>query len=356
MAPKRKQPSVNGNEIFVKRHKNDDQLKNNQIVRTQQLPKSSQTALAQRKRTSNLQAPIMLLTGHQGEVFSVRFSPDGECLISGSHDKLILVWRTYDECENYMMLKGHKSAVAEVQWSGDGERIFSASPDKTIRAWDAETGMQVKKMSEHKNFVHSCCPLKRMPHLLVSGSDDRSAKVWDVRVKRSVQTLQEGYPILSVAFGEGGDQIYAAGIENTINVWDLRKEKISLKMTGHSDTITGIKLNADGTHLLSNSMDNTLRIWDIRPYAAANRCVKLFTGHCHSFEHNVLRCDWSPDGRRVSAGSSDRFVYVWDVQTRNIQYRLPGHTGSVNDVVFHPKEPILASGSSDKNIYLGEIE
>ena len=40
-----------------------------------------------------------------------------------------------------------------------------------------EADMQVKKMSEHDNFVNSCCPLKRGPPLLVSGSDDATAKV-----------------------------------------------------------------------------------------------------------------------------------------------------------------------------------
>jgi WD40 repeat protein len=57
------------------------------------------------KRTSNLLAPIMQLTGHGGEVYSVRFNPDGECLASGSFDKLIYLWKTYGECPNYMVLK-----------------------------------------------------------------------------------------------------------------------------------------------------------------------------------------------------------------------------------------------------------
>lgn len=72
---------------------------------------------------------------------------------------------------------GHKNAVLEVQWTTDGERVLSASPDKSVRAWDAATGEQVKKMSEHDNFVNSCCPLRRGPPLLVSGSDDATAKV-----------------------------------------------------------------------------------------------------------------------------------------------------------------------------------
>ena len=37
---------------------------------------------------------------------------------------------------------------------------------------------------------------------------------------------------------------------------------------------------------------------------------------------------------------NDRFVYVWDTTTRRILYKLPGHAGSVNDVDFHPEEPI----------------
>ena len=55
---------------------------------------------------------------------------------------------------------------------------------------------------------------------------------------------------------------------------------------------------------------------------------------------NLLRCSWSPNGMQVAAGSADKFVHVWDVNSRRILYKLPGHTGSVNEVVFHPREPI----------------
>lgn len=40
---------------------------------------------------------------------------------------------------------------------------------------------------------------------------------------------------------------------------------------------------------------------------------------------------------------SCRFVYVWDTTSRRILYKLPGHAGSVNEVAFHPEEPISKS-------------
>lgn len=102
-------------------------------------------------------------------------------------------------------------------------------------------------------------------------------------------------------------------------------------------------------------MDNTVRIWDVRPYAPVERCIKMFQSAQHNFEKNLIRCNWAPNGQRIGSGSSDRMAYVWETTTRQILYRLPGHAGCVNEVDFHPKEPIIGSCSSDKKIYLGEI-
>lgn len=143
-----------------------------------------------------------------------------------------------------------------------------------------------------------------------------------------------------MTFNDTAEQIISGGIDNDIKVWDLRKNSVLYKLKGHTDTVTGLSVSPDGSYVLSNSMDNSLKIWDVRPFSPLERCVKVLTGHQHNFEKNLLRCAWSMDGCKVSAGSADRFHYIWDTTSRRILYKLPGHNGSINDVDFHPKEPI----------------
>jgi Prp8 binding protein len=115
-------------------------------------------------------------------------------------------------------------------------------------------------------------------------------QVWDMRVKRSVQTLPEKYQVCAVAFADAGDQVskrlcfacdcapgpgcscpgasscdmppqssqvYTGGIDNTIKVWDLRKEEVSFTLEGHGDTITGMRA-ALSQHLQLGSGSSSL--------------------------------------------------------------------------------------------------
>jgi Prp8 binding protein len=97
--------------------------------------------------------------------------------------------------------------------------------------------------------------------------------------------------------------------------WDVRKgdfETPDMILTGHTNTITGLSLNSEGTHLLSNGMEGGLLKWDVRPFVAdeAMRCERRFDGARHGAEQVLLRCNWSPlaeDGSgKVACGSADR--------------------------------------------------
>ena len=344
------------------------------------------------QRTSELLAPIMLLTGHEGPVLSSKFSPDGRHMVSGSHDKLLLLWEVFGECKNTLTFRGHQNAVLEVHWSADGEKVFSASADKTALLWDVHSAARIRGFKGHMGLVNSCCPSGA--HVLATASDDCTVRLWDDRVRTCQRVIRHPYPVTAVSVGEAGTQLFTGCLDGHIRAYDLRRpEGVSMVLQGHQDIVSGMRLSPDGNFLLSNSMDNTLRCWDVKPYASGDRCVKVFLGAQHSYERGLIKCNWSksgaqgappppprPPGSRhaassarcrlrpsaraappppvvlaVTCGSADNFVYVWDVATKRILYKLPGHSGSVNEVDFHPTQPIIGSCANDKSIYLGEI-
>lgn len=306
-------------------------------------------------RTSDLLAPIMLLTGHTGPVLSSKFSPDGRHVLTGSQDRTLLIWEVYGECANTMNFKGHSNAVLEVHWSADSENCFSASADKTAALWDAKTGARVRQFKGHSAVVNSFCP-SRDANVCASGSDDRTVRVWDARVRTCQEVLTHPWPVTAVSVAHDGMHLYTGCLDGKVRSYDLRRpQAVAMELSGHQDIVTGLRLSPDGSSLLSNAMDNFVRCWDVKPYASGDRCLKEFAGAQHNYEKGLIRCSWSRNGAQVAAGSADSFVYVWDASTKRVVYKLPGHAGSVNEVDFHPTQPIICSCGNDKQVFLGEL-
>jgi Prp8 binding protein len=154
-------------------------------------------------------------------------------------------------------------------------------------------------------------------------------------------------------------------------VYDLRKKSVSYSLRRHSDTITSLSLSPNSSFLLSTSCDSLSQIWDIRPFVPIHnpidpllppRLYRILQGAPAGFENWLRKSAWSEpsygrDGRSwVATGSADRSVTIWDGDTGEIKYKLPGHRGTVIGVDWSPREPIIASAGVDRMIYLGEVD
>lgn len=303
----------------------------------------------------------MKLSGHKGSVYCLSYDPQGEVLCSGSFDSTCLLWKAGGNCENLNVLKGHKNAILDLCFTNDSEKIITASADYNLGVYDSTTGERIKRFMGHSGIVNAVDICREgSASLAVSASDDCTARLWDTRVRGEVGCFEDDYQITAVAYGHDGNAVYTGGIDNCITAWDVRQMRKSMAMKGHADTITCLTLNPKGTHLLSNSMDGTMRTWDIRPFVddaagQKKRLDKTFVGGTHNSEKGLLNCSWSADGTMVTGGSADRVVHIWDELSAEELYVLPGHNGCVNSVIFHPTENVVASASSDKSIFIGEL-
>ena len=77
---------------------------------------------------------VYTFEGHTELVTSVAFSPNGQCIVSGSHDTTVRLWDVASGA-TLCTLEGHTETVNAVQVSPDGVCVASASDDGSVRIW-----------------------------------------------------------------------------------------------------------------------------------------------------------------------------------------------------------------------------
>lgn len=119
--------------------------------------------------------------GHKNRVLSVRFSPDSSCLISGSQDQTLRLWKITSEKTTYNSVEysGHTDAVRAVVFSPDGKMVISGGADSTIRIWDLYGNQIGDPLTGHRGTVRS---LEITPDgkFIISGSEDGTVRLWNL--------------------------------------------------------------------------------------------------------------------------------------------------------------------------------
>jgi WD40 repeat protein len=159
-------------------------------------------------------------------VNSLKFSPDGRFLISGSRDKTIKIWSTSD-WRLIKTLTGHDDSVISIDISRNGKIIASGSRDKSIKLWSFTDGELLATLNGHTDYVFSVS-FSPDNKLLASGSKDKTIKLWSVEDKKILNTL-EGHsgPVYSVSFHPENTELVSCSDDKTIRIWKLPDGKPS---------------------------------------------------------------------------------------------------------------------------------
>lgn len=334
-----------------------------QLASNSKRPKLEQSSVYKpTPRTSTLDSPTMLLSGHTSAVLSCAFSPTS-LLATAGIDTQVLLWNITGNCPNYGILKAQTKAVLQVAWNRNSTNIAACSADQSVAWFDVNTQNLVRKFTSHTAIVNSVAVSKRGKEMLCSGGDDDHIYLHDPLTKQFTSSFDTSHPVLACTFSADGTLVYSGGTSNIISVTDLRTGNELYGLIGHEDTITGLAISPDGSKLLSQSLDNTAIVWDIRPFSSIKgRLIHRIEGCMQGIERNLVRPCWHNDSEMIACGGD--IITIWRLNGANnaggrkemceVLYRLGGHKGTVNQVAWNG--PVIASASSDGNIMVGELD
>ena len=236
----------------------------------------------------------------------------------------------------------HFLLVASVAFSPDGSRIVSGSWDRTVKVWDASTGKELASFTEHSDLVKSVA-FSPDGSRIAAGSKDKTVKVWDASTGKELASLTgHSNEVTSVAFSPDGSRIASGSWDRTVKVWDAATGKELANFTGYSSGVTSVAFSPDGSRIVSGSWDETVKVWD----ASTGKELASLAGH----SDGVTSVAFSPDGSRIASGSEDHTVKVWDASTGKELASLTGHSDGVTSVAFSPDGSRIASGSEDHTV------
>jgi hypothetical protein len=154
---------------------------------------------------------------------------------------------------------GHASGVQSVAFSPDGQRILTGSGDRTAKVWDAQTGLSLQG---HTSLV-MCVAYSPDGQRILTGSHDRTVKVWDAQKGQEVLSLK-GHTtfVTSVAFSPDGKRILTGSYENMAKVWDADKGQELLTLKGHTGVVRGVAFSPDGKRVFARDVGDKILAWD----------------------------------------------------------------------------------------------
>lgn len=122
--------------------------------------------------------------GHDNSVFTLRFTPDGSYLMSGSRDARLKVWDARTGYVKAAEIVAHMYAINHIEFSPDGKHFVTCSMDKSIKVWDAAELKLLKVIDRARHAGHGTSVNKLLwtgyHNQLISASDDRTISVWQI--------------------------------------------------------------------------------------------------------------------------------------------------------------------------------
>ncbi len=288
--------------------------------------------------TTGTQVDVM--QGTRQPITALAFRGDGGELAAGTDQGAIAVWN----------LAGNSPELAEevvaqpsnaVAVSADGKRLATAG---THEGRPAIVVFDLPAMNVSHRLLGHAGPVRALAFradgsALVSGSADKTARIWDLNDKAAPEKTQftgHAADVTAVAFSANGQQALSGAGDHSLKLWNAADGTEIKAFAGHAGSVVGVAFRADG-HPVSASSDKTIRIWN----PADGKSVRTIAD-----THALTAMAMARDGGRVAVAGADHVIRLYQLNDGKKLASLEGQAGPVVELAFDPAGMRLVASSS----------
>ncbi len=264
-------------------------------------------------------------------------------LATGSLDGPVGLWDP-DTGNPVGILRGHTEPVFELAFSSDGAKLMSAGQQATIKLWDLTSEAGLRRFRAAK------------PGSELEPSSTRGAAA-DLLVRW----------VGGVAFSPVGNQLAAAGTDETVALWTLRSGRLERTLNAPGGAAFALSYNHTGSQLAFAGSDRSVRVFGLQ----AGGEPRVFSDYLEGIASAAFSADGKtiatgggdppgvvqkPNGKVARPESDERTIRLWDTSTGAPQRTLRGHVGSIHALAFVPGKSQLVSAGADGCVRVWNLE
>lgn len=260
------------------------------------------------------------IAGSSNIVSSIEFDRDAQLFATAGVSKKIRFYEFRDALNSRMDLHCPvreitcKSKLSCISWNPYVQsQIAAADYEGLVTVYDSATGQPMCHLEEHEKRSWTVDFSSTDPTRLASGSDDCTVKLWSVKSKKSIYTIDGKANICSVRFHpEIGHLLAYGSADHNVHVYDLRNSAKPLDiLRGHKKAVSYVRFT-DDSNVVSASTDCTLKLWilagqDTKTPVSTSTLARSYSGHVN--EKNFVGL--AVQGDLLACGSENNSVYLY---------------------------------------------